>query len=162
MFRLSSVRWSGAAGTQQATFLLVLALLSASACDTTLSTMSGKSMEPTLTDGENMFVTRTVGALRRGDIVTLYYPRNQAKSFVERIIGLPGERLEMVSGRVKIDETEIDEVYIAPDRRSSETTSSVTIPEGEYFVMGDNRRNSSDSRHWGTVPAALIWGKVVR
>ena len=85
-------------------------------------------MEPTLTDGENMFVTRTVEALRRGDIVTLYYPRDQSKSFVERIIGLPGERLEMVSGRVKIDGTEIDEVYIAPDRRSSETASPVTIP----------------------------------
>ena len=95
MFRLSSIGWSGAAGAQQATFLLVLALLSASACDTTPAKMNGKSMEPTLTDGENMFVTRTVGALRRGDIVTLYYPRDQSKSFVERMIGLPGERLEM-------------------------------------------------------------------
>jgi signal peptidase I len=123
--------------------------------------VEGGAMEPTLGNGDRAFATRVFAQLERGDVVAVKYPRNESKSFVMRIVGLPGERIEMANGTVSINGRTIDDSYVHRDRRSSDTWGSRTIPEGEYFMMGDNRRNSSDSRTWGTVRRDLIWAKVV-
>ena len=118
-------------------------------------------MEPTLRDGEWAFTTATFGRLGRGDIVAFKYPRDTTKTFVMRIVGLPGERIELRMGTIAINGRAIDENYVERRNRSSDTWGLQTIREGEYFVMGDNRRNSSDSRIWGMVRRELIWAKVI-
>jgi signal peptidase I len=123
--------------------------------------VAGGAMEPTLKDGDRAFATRVFGQLERRDIVGFKYPRNESKSFVMRIVGLPGERIEMIEGTVSINGRTIDESYVDTEHRSGDTWGPHTIPEGEYFMMGDNRRNSSDSRTWGTVRGDLIWAKVI-
>jgi len=82
------------------------------------------------------------------------------RSFVLRIIGLAGERIGMTDGQVEIDGRRLDEKYVAEANRLSDTWGPIVIPQDEYFVMGDNRRNSSDSRSWGTVRHHLIWAKI--
>jgi len=127
----------------------------------------GEAMAPTLKNGESAITTPALGRLERGDIVGFKYPRDASKSFVLRIIGLPGERIEMTNGQVAIDGRRLDEKYVVEANRSSntggpsDTWGPITIPAGEYFVMGDNRRNSFDSRSWGTVRRDLIWAKVL-
>lgn len=123
--------------------------------------VEGLAMEPTLRNGDRALTTRVFDQLERGDIVGFKYPRNESKSFVMRIVGLPGERIEMVEGTVSINGRTIDDSYVDREHRSSDTWGSRTIPEGEYFMMGDNRRNSDDSRTWGTVRRDLIWAKVI-
>lgn len=141
--------------------LLVLAMPGAIACDTKTVTIQGQSMWPTLLDGQHATVSRTVGVFQRGDVVAFRYPKDESKSFVERIVGLPGERIEITNGLVAINGSPLDEPYVHDDGRSHETVAPITIPQGEYFVMGDHRNNSSDSRHWGTVKVESVWGKVV-
>lgn len=122
--------------------------------------IEGSAMSPTLNDGERWPIVRIVDRLERGDIVVFYYPRDQSKSFVKRVIGLPGERITIRQGEVSVDGRRLDETYVATANRSAEAFE-VVVPADEFFLMGDNRRNSSDSRHWGAVPKALIWAKVV-
>jgi signal peptidase I len=122
----------------------------------------GDAMAPTLNDGDSAIATRRFDRLDRGDIVALRYPRDELKSFVKRIVGLPGERIEMADGRVSIDGRPLDEPYVLDANRSRDTWGPRTVPDGEYFVMGDNRRNSSDSRSWGTVTHGAIWAKIVQ
>ena len=119
-------------------------------------------MAPTLKHGERAVATRGIDRLERGEIVAFRYPRDESKSFVKRIVGLPGEQIEMRDGWVFINGRQIDEPYVIAANRSPETWAQPTIPAGEYFVMGDNRRNSADSRHWGTVRRDLVWAKVAR
>jgi signal peptidase I len=116
-------------------------------------------MSPTLNDGERWPV-RDVGSINRGDIVAFRYPRDQSKSFVKRVIGLPGERIAIRGGQVFVNGTPLDEPYVAASNRSADSLETTVEPES-FFLMGDNRSNSSDSRHWGTVPRTLIWGQVV-
>ena len=118
-------------------------------------------MEPTLKDGERGFATRVFDRLERGDIVAFKYPRNQSRSFVERIVGLPGERIEMTSGTGVLNGRPLDENYVLDVNRSRETWGPITIADGEYFIMGDNRTHSSDSRTWGTVRRDLIWAQII-
>lgn len=120
----------------------------------------GNAMAPTLKDGESALATRSVSRLDRGDIVGFKYPRDESKSFVLRIIALPGERIEIAAGRVAIDGRPLQESYVIEENRSSESWGPTRVPDNEYFMMGDNRRNSSDSRTWGTVRRDLIWAKV--
>jgi signal peptidase I len=117
-------------------------------------------MSPTLNNGERWPITRIVDRVERGDIVVFYYPRDQSKSFAKRVIGLPGERITIRLGEVSVDGRRLDETYVATANRSAEDFE-VAVQTDEFFLMGDNRRNSSDSRHWGAVPKALIWAKVV-
>jgi signal peptidase I len=119
----------------------------------------GGAMEPTLNDGDRVWVTRVFDQLERGDIVGFRSPRDESRSFLKRIVGLPGERIEMVDGVVSINGRSISEPYVDKANRSSDTWGPITIPAGEYFMMGDNRRHSMDSRSWGTVRRDLIWAK---
>ena len=126
--------------------------------------VEGNSMSPTLEDSERYFVdkiTYRYSQVERGDIVALHYPSEPKRTFVKRIIGLPGETIEIQRGKVMIDGRLISEPYLPRGRRSRESLIAVTIPDGHYFVMGDNRRVSYDSRSWGCVPSGYIVGRFI-
>jgi signal peptidase I len=124
--------------------------------------VNGQAMSPTIKDGETVVVTTTIEPLVRGDIVAFKYPLDESKQFVKRIVGLPGEQLEILDdGTVVVNGRGLDETYVLAENRSSASLPARQIPNGNYFMMGDNRRNSSDSRHWGTVKRELIVSKVV-
>jgi signal peptidase I len=132
--------------------------------------VEGTSMVPELHDGERLLVNKLVyykfqgfswGHLERGDIVVLWYPREPDKSYVKRVIGLPGETVEVRNGKVIIDGRELNEDYL--DTEHNQTLPSFPVKKVEehyYFVMGDNRDNTSDSRYWGLVPEKYIYGKA--
>lgn len=121
--------------------------------------IDGKAMEPTLDDNDRVFISGNVEELNRGDIVFFYYPIDRNKRFVKRIIGLPGELIEVRQCRVMINGRQIEEPYLKEGWLVANTLDPVQIPEQHYFVMGDNRNKSSDSRFWGTVSRELIYGK---
>ncbi len=137
--------------------LVLLGLLSA-ACG--YVRVEGDAMAPTLADGDRVSVTRTVEPLKRGDLVVFEHPRDPSKTFLKRIVGLPGEQIEITDQGVTIDGRPLDEPYALAANRSTNHWGPTRIQDGEYFVLGDNRRNSSDSRHWGTVRRDLIKSKV--
>jgi signal peptidase I len=118
-------------------------------------------MAPTLKNGEKAMATRTIDQLNRGDIVGFKNPKDETKNFVMRVVGLPGERIESIAGKVSINGQLLSEAYVVTENHSNDTWGPMTIPKGEFFMMGDNRRNSSDSRIWGTVPREAIWAKVI-
>ncbi len=132
--------------------------------------VEGTSMLPQLNDGERLLVNKLVyykiqsvrwGHLERGDIVVFWYPKEPDKSYVKRIIGLPGETVEVRSGRVFINDVELKEDYLDIEHNQSMPSWPARKVEAHhYFVMGDNRDNSSDSRYWGLVPEKYIYGKA--
>jgi len=125
--------------------------------------VEGRSMAPTLEDQDRLIVNKLVyriGEPRRGDIVMLYYPLNPDKSFVKRVIAEENDTVRIVDGRVYVNDVPLHDEYIPEDYRSHDDWGPQIIPEGYYFVMGDHRNNSSDSRHWGMVPKKYIIGKV--
>ncbi len=130
-------------------------------CGMEYVTVQGKAMVPTLQDGEKALLTRTFDRVERGDIIGFQYPRDESKRFVHRVVGLPGERVQSRSGQVFINDEPLTEGYVSDDRRTPDTWGPVTLGTDEYFVMGDNRPNSSDSRHWGPVHRQAIWAKVI-
>ena len=95
---------------------------------------------------------------RRGDVIVFRFPRDPRKDFVKRVIGVPGEEIEVVSGTAFIDGVPLEEPYIIS--RDNSDSAPILLQDGEYFVMGDNRRRSNDSRSWGAVPEENILGKV--
>ena len=117
-------------------------------------------MKPGFNSGDRIFIDKDVGALQRGEVITFLYPKDTSKWYIERIVGLPGETIEIKSGKVYVNGQILDEPYV--DQTYNQMNSSFppkTIPENHYFVLGDNRDNSSDSRSWGTVDKSLITGK---
>ena len=124
--------------------------------------VEGQAMSPTLNDQDRLIVDKTayrIGEPRRGDIVMLYYPLNPHKQFVKRVIAEEGDQIRISGGHVFLNDVPMEEGYVA--HRSRDTFGPVVVPEGYYFVMGDRRNNSSDSRHWGYVPKKYILGRVV-
>lgn len=122
--------------------------------------VEGKAMMPALKGGDKVFMKKRFDDLNRGDIVVHYYPVDTTKSYIKRIVGLPGETLMIEDGKVFINGTQLEEPYLPDDWKSVDSLPApVKIPDGHYFVLGDNRRNSSDSRYWGTLPRDLIYGK---
>ena len=125
--------------------------------------VEGLSMTPTLEDQDRLIVNKLayrIGEPRRGDIAMLYYPLNPDKSFVKRVIGEEGDTVRIVDGQVFVNDVPILDDYVSADYRGHDDWGPQVIPEGYYFVMGDHRNNSSDSRHWGMVPKKYIIGKV--
>lgn len=125
--------------------------------------VEGHSMAPTLGDQDRLIVNKLayrIGEPRIGDIVMLYYPLQPEKSFVKRVIASEGETVRIVDGKVYRDDVLMDDSFVPPDYRSHDDWGPQVIPEGYYFVMGDHRNNSSDSRHWGYVPKKYIIGRV--
>ena len=125
--------------------------------------VEGLSMAPTLADQDRLIVNKLayrMGEPRRGDIVMLYYPLNPDKSFVKRVIAEEGDQVRIVDGRVFVNDVPMQDDFVPPEYRSHDDFGPSVIPEGYYFVMGDHRNNSSDSRHWGFVPKKYIIGRV--
>jgi len=132
--------------------------------------VEGTSMLPQLHDGERLLVNKLVyykiqsvswGHIERGDIVVFWFPNDPDKSYVKRVIGLPGETVEVRNGRVFINGIELNETYLdAEHNQSLPSWPAKKVDEHHYFVMGDNRDNSSDSRYWGLVPEKYIYGKA--
>jgi signal peptidase I len=125
--------------------------------------VDGLSMAPTLEDHDRLIVNKLVyelGDPRPGDIVMLYYPVNPEKMFVKRVIAKEGDTVRIVDGRVYVNDVPLHDDYVPPEFRSHDDWGPTVIQQGYYFVMGDHRNNSSDSRHWGSVPKKYIVGKV--
>jgi len=125
--------------------------------------VEGQSMAPTLEDQDRLIVNKLVYRLispQRGDIVMLYYPLKPEKSFVKRVIAEQGDTVKVVDGQVFVNDVPLADPYVASEYRSHDDWGPQIVPEGYYFVMGDHRNNSSDSRHWGWVPKRYIIGKV--
>jgi len=125
--------------------------------------VEGQSMAPTLQDQDRLIVNKLayrLGDPHVGDIVMLYYPLKPEKSFVKRIIAEEGDQVRIVDGRVYRNDVPLDDSFVPPEYRSHDDWGPRVIDEGYYFVMGDHRNNSSDSRHWGLVPKKYIIGKV--
>jgi signal peptidase I len=126
--------------------------------------VEGTSMLPELKDQERIFVNKFVyrfEKISRRDIVVFWYPRDPTKSFIKRIIGLPGDTIEIRSGVVYLNGDPLDEPYLIPEFMDRRSMDSRTVEQGYYFVMGDDRKYSSDSRVWGLVPEKYIYGKAV-
>ncbi len=129
----------------------------------------GSSMYPTLHSGEYLIVDQISYKFRepeRGDIIILRYPKNPKVFFVKRIIGLPNETISIKEGLVEIidkdgKQFEIDENYVSDEKKLKENMSSLKLGAEEYFVMGDNRTESSDSRSWGTLERKMVVGRPV-
>jgi signal peptidase I len=132
--------------------------------------VEGTSMLPQLHDGERLLVNKLVyykiqsvswGHIERGDIVVFWYPDDPDKSYVKRVIGLPGEVVEIRAGKVFVDGRALTEPYLdAEHNQSLPSQPPKKVDPHHYFVMGDNRDNSSDSRYWGLVPEKYIYGKA--
>jgi len=125
--------------------------------------VDGLSMAPTLEDHDRLIVNKLVyelGDPRPGDIVMLYYPLNPEKMFVKRVIAREGDTVRIVDGRVYVNDVPLHDDYVPQEFRSHDDWGPQVIQQGYYFVMGDHRNNSSDSRHWGPVPKKYIVGKV--
>ncbi len=123
--------------------------------------VEGRSMTPTLEDQQFLIVNKLDYRLRepeRGDIVVFLDPRNENLKLIKRIIGLPGELVEVRNGQVYIDGQALDEPYVRNQAGYSEPAERV--PEGQFYVLGDNRANSSDSHNWGTLAEDKIVGRA--
>jgi signal peptidase I len=130
--------------------------------------VEGTSMMPTLTDQERIFINKFtyhfgLGAIERGDMVVFWYPLDPTKSYIKRVIGVPGDRVRIESGQVYVNGEALVENYVPESYRDNVSWKgkSDVVPAGEYFVLGDHRSSSSDSRSWGNVPREKIYGKAV-
>ncbi len=125
--------------------------------------VEGTSMLPMLEDQDRLFINKMayrVGEIHRGDVVVFLYPRDRQKSYIKRVIALPGDDLRIDHGRVSVNGEPLTETYVPARYRDERTETEMVIPANEYFVMGDHRSISSDSRDFGPVDRSLIYGKA--
>ncbi len=126
-----------------------------------ISVVKGHSMEPSLQDGDRLVVDRAAfryGGIWRGDVVVLRYPRNPEVDFVKRVVGVPGDRVALRNGQLWVNGAMASDDWTCIC--DSETTPEIVVPKGCYFVLGDNRPISCDSREFGLVPEDLMRGRV--
>ena len=128
--------------------------------------VEGTSMMPTLTDKERIFINKFtyrfgLGDIQRGDTVVFWYPLDSSKSYIKRVIGLPGDSVRIDDGDVYVNSRKLTENYVPLEYHDHVSRPEETVPPGKYFVLGDHRGSSSDSRTWGYVPRENIYGKAV-
>ena len=126
--------------------------------------VEGTSMNPLLSDQERIFINKFVyrfEPIERGDVVVFWYPLDRSKSFIKRVVGLPGETIEIRSGNVYVNDRELANQYVPKSYLDGSNYGPRRIPQGDYFVMGDHRDSSNDSRVFGPVPQRFIYGKAV-
>src|SRR6266702_4332716 len=126
--------------------------------------VEGTSMLPMLEDQDRLFINKIayrVGEIHQGDVVVFQYPRDHSKSYIKRVIALPGDDLRIEHGQVYVNNVRLKESYVPNRFTDDRTQPEMVLPPNEYFVMGDHRSISSDSRDFGTVDRTLIYGKAV-
>jgi signal peptidase I len=126
--------------------------------------VEGTSMLPVLEDQDRLFINKIayrVGEVHAGDVVVFQYPRDHAKSYIKRVIALPGDRIRIDQGQVVVNDKLLMEPYLQGRFADDRSQPEMVLPPGEYFVMGDHRSISSDSRDFGPVDRGLIYGKAV-
>jgi signal peptidase I len=126
--------------------------------------VEGVSMMPGLEDQERIFVNKFVyrwEPIQRGDIIVFRYPRDTSKSYIKRVIGVAGDRVRIVNGQVYVNGDALDEDYVPSDYADGRSYPELFVPRNSYFVLGDHRTMSSDSREFGPVNDRYIYGKAV-
>jgi signal peptidase I len=126
--------------------------------------VEGTSMLPTLEDQERVFINKFVYRLepiQRGDVVVFRYPRDTSKSYIKRVIAIPGDRVRIDDGLVYVNGRQIAEEYVPPMYEDVRSYSETAVPPHCYFVLGDHRNLSNDSRDFGPVDESYIYGKAV-
>lgn len=128
--------------------------------------VEGTSMMPSLYDQERLFINQFsykfgLGGIKRGDTVVFLFPEDPTKSYIKRVIGLPGDTIAVDDGYVLVNGKKLVENYIPPEYRDDRSYSATVVPPDDYFVLGDHRVSSNDSRAWGFVPKSYIYGKAV-
>jgi signal peptidase I len=123
--------------------------------------VDGASMEPTLFNGELVIVNKLayrLGVPARGDIIVFHYPRDPSQEFIKRVVGLPGDQVNITDGHIYVNGQRLEEPYISI---SPNYLGNWSVLENQLFVLGDNRNNSLDSHNWGTVPMDYVIGKAL-
>ena len=128
--------------------------------------VEGTSMMPALTDQERIFINKFTyrfgtGKIERGDLVVFWFPKDHSKSYIKRVIGLPGDTVEIDKGTVYVNGKRLDEPYVPGEYQDDQSYTLKTVDPDNYFVLGDHRSSSNDSRAWGTVERKYIYGKAV-
>jgi signal peptidase I len=126
--------------------------------------VEGGSMEPGLEDQERIFINKLAyrfESIERGDIIVFRYPRDPRKSFIKRVIGLPADHIRIAYGHVYVNGQELSEPYVPSDYLDARSYSDIVVPKNSYFVLGDHRSMSNDSREFGPVMRSYIYGKAV-
>jgi signal peptidase I len=126
--------------------------------------VEGTSMLPRLEDHDRLFINKFVyhfSSIERGDVVVFHYPRDPEKSYIKRVIAVPGDRIRIDHGSVWLNSKPLPEGYVPEAYRDSRSMAEIVVPDDSYFMMGDHRSISSDSREFGPVERDLIYGKAV-
>ena len=128
--------------------------------------VEGTSMMPALEDQERIFINKFVyrfglGKIERGDTIVFWFPRDPSKSYIKRVIGVPGDTVEVLDGEVRLNGQAVNEPYVPEEFRDRQTVPKTEVPADAFYVMGDHRSSSNDSRAWGVVPRRFIYGKAV-
>jgi signal peptidase I len=126
--------------------------------------VQGTSMLPLLEDSERIIVNKFIyrfHPIQRGDVVVFWYPKDPSVSFIKRVVGVPGDAVELRRGSLYVNDRRVAEDYVRPYFNDDETHSKVMVDKGYYYVLGDHRNSSNDSRSWGEVPEKYIYGKAV-
>jgi signal peptidase I len=128
--------------------------------------VEGTSMMPGLTDQERIFVNKyeyklSPNNIHRGDLIVFHYPKDPRESYIKRVVGVPGDSIEIRNGDVYVNAEKLVEPYVLPEYRDRESMPLEVVPADDYFVLGDHRNSSSDSRSWGFVDRPKIYGKAV-
>ncbi len=148
--------------------LVVLAVFLSGCAVLTRDTIvfQGNSMLPGIRDGDRLEVEKfgpdDKVEVKRGDVIVFWYPADPSKSYLKRLVGMPGETVEIREGAVFINGSRFDEPYVDPKFNTSRSSHQpLDVKEHYYYVLGDNRDASSDSRIWGLVPEKYIYAKVI-